>query len=108
MDGDVEHQPAEFSGEALELLGLYRELLAFKDERGFHRYCYAQGSPYRGWVARVEELGDRSGAELIGETGILPGDLWQLGSDYCQNTGQETEYTRWLKSHMDVRWLATG
>ena len=93
------HQPAEFSGEALELLGLYRELLDFKDDRAFHHppweldrkgepACFSQGAtPYFEWAVRIEELGDRTGAALVYETGIVPGELRLLGLSYCHFEG---------------------
>ena len=86
------------------------QLLDCKDDQAFHLHCYARDGPYFKWTgtARVEKLGDRTGIELAIETGILPGELRPLGLDYCQNTGQETDYTRSLKTQMDVRWLASG
>ena len=44
---------------------------------------------------------------ILDITGILSHDLWGMGLDYCQNQGQETEYTEGLKERMDSDWLAS-
>ena len=91
----------------LELLGHYHELLSFKDDPDFHFYCYAGGGPYGAWVERGEVIGEKEDIRLLATTGILSGDLWQMGLDYCENQGQETEYTELLKERMDSDWLAS-
>ena len=107
-EDEVDHAPdaASFSAESLELLGLYRELLDFKGEPEFHLRCFAQGSPYREWLARVEALKDN--IRLYGEIGIGAGDIAQLARDYCFSNGAETDYTRWLEAEMNVRWLRSS
>ena len=96
---------APLSADALVLLVLYQELLEFKDEEPFHFFCYGRGGSYYEWAEQVKGIGDRSGIGLIQETGIAAGDIRQMGWEYCQNQGQETEHTRYIKSQMKPRWL---
>ena len=89
------------------MASLYAELLNFKDESEFHLFCYAQAHRYSRWARRVEQAQATTPPGVLVETGIVPGDLWQMGQDYCNNGGRDTEYTRWLKSQMDPDWLKT-
>ena len=101
-----EPYPGPLPDEALELLSLYHELLAFKDTEEFQTYCYAVAGPYNDWVERGEALDDRSKGKLRVETGIVFVDLWNMGVNYCNNQGAETDFTRWAKQQMQPHWLA--
>ena len=92
---------------AREILVHYHELLSFKDDPDFHFYCYAVGGPYSAWVERGKAIGEKEDMGILAITGIVSGELWQMGVDYCRNQGQETEYTEWLKERMDSDWLAS-
>ena len=92
---------------AREILVHYHELLSFKDDPDFHFYCYAGGGPYSAWVERGKAIREKEDMGILAITGILSGELWQMGLDYCRNQGQETEYTEWLKERMDSDWLAS-
>ena len=92
---------------AREILVHYHELLSFKDDPDFHFYCYARGGPYSAWVERGKAIKEKEDMGILAITGILSGELWQMGLNYCQNQGQETEHTEWLKERMDSDWLAS-
>ena len=94
--------PATFSEESLELLANYHELLRFKDEPWFHILCYSANGPANVWAGRISSLGNIG---TLSETGILSSDLWSMGLDYCQNDGQETDYTRQVKGDMKDNWI---
>ena len=91
-----------FSTESLELLAAYRELLKFKDEPWFHSFCYGQASPANGWGEYVTEIG----AQTFIETGVTGWDLWYIGWDYCQNQGDETDFTKQKLREMEPEWLS--
>ena len=97
--------PAMRTGQSLALLRYYRELQGFKDNPDFHFYCYGVGGPYSDWATNVKTLGGDHLAILV-ETGIVPGELWQMGRAYCQNEGRDTSYTISLRSQMKPDWLA--
>ena len=97
--------PAMRTGQTLTLLRYYRELQGFKDNPDFHFYCYGVGGPYNDWVTNVKTL-DGDHLAILLETGIVPGELWQMGRDYCQNEGRDTSYTISLQSQMKPEWLA--
>ena len=104
-------EPPPLSMEALELRVWYQELLEFKDDPSFHTFCYSQGGPYADWVDRGEALEERMDAKGItlnvyAETGILRGEIWTMGVEYCGNEGRETGTTRFFKGNMEPRWLA--
>ena len=106
-------EPAPLSPEALELRAWYQELLDFKDDPSFHAFCYAQGGPYADWVDRGEALEGRMDAKGIvldvwAEAGVLRGEIWTMGAEYCANEGRETETTRFSKGNMEPRWLAAS
>ena len=97
-----------FSKDSETLAKLYRELLVFKDDPIFHQRCYAQGGPYRPWalVEQIERLRDHGdGTKMFQETGTLPAELWQIGLDYCNNAGGETQLTRTFIKGMNEEWL---
>lgn len=91
-----------FSPEALELLAAFQELVDFKDEVWFHIFCYAEASPAHDWAEYMSSVD----LKTFSETGILPGDLWQMGLDYCDNEGKETTYTtQVLRDFIEADWL---
>ena len=93
-----------FSRDAIALLRLYDRLLDFKDDPEFHLYCYGVGGPYNTWVEEGQAL--EVDLATYSQTGIFFEDLWQMGWEYCQHQGQETEVTRAIKALMDREWLA--
>ena len=93
---------AGYSQASLDLLANYYELLRFKDEVWFHIYCYALISPAHEWSNRIAELNDNA---TLGETGILSGELWSMGLEFCHNEGRETEGVRAMKSNIKATWL---
>ena len=90
--------------EADTLLGYYHKLMDFKDNPDFHLYCYGVGGPYNTWATNVQALD--GGISILTETGIVPGDLWQMGREYCKSGGRETEHTIYMKSQMKPSWLS--
>lgn len=96
--------PVAWSSDALEFAEIYRRLLEFKGDPDFHALCFAQSSPYKSWEQELNALGDRSGTKLLTETGIVPGDLWQMAWDYCNNEGGETDHTRFVRGEMKPGW----
>ena len=102
--GDATPSPSttDFSTEALELLAAYQELLLFKDEPWFHTFCYSAASPANGWAEYVNGIG----SQAFDETGVSGSDLWNMGWDYCQNEGGETEFTTVIREGMNPSWLS--
>ena len=96
--------PAPLTSSAVALLHHYHMLLSFKNNADFHAYCYGAGGPYHVWVESGEAL--PIDLNTWQQTGVYFNDLWRMGWDYCQNQGQETEETRYIKSQMNPRWLA--
>ena len=94
-----------FSPQSLELLAVYNELLTFKNEPWFHFYCYAISSPAAGWAEYVEEMRGDQYRNVSSETGVLPGEIRQMGFDYCKSQGNETDLTVQFKKNMKKDWL---
>ena len=92
-----------FSEEALVLRAAFEELIEFKDEAWFHVFCYAQSSPASQWADYLQT--HDFGIGVLSETGIVAGELWQLGWDYCQNEGKDTDYTRRLLGRLEPEWV---
>ena len=90
-----------FSRDSLELLAAYQELLKFKDEPWFHTFCYGTASPANAWGEYVTKIG----VQTFYETGVTGGDLWEMGWDYCQNQGRESDFTKQKRQEMKTRWL---
>ena len=93
----------QWSTGARRLAHHYSILLGFKDDVDFHTYCYAQSHRFSEWANRVQH--DPAPIQVMAETGIMPADLWQMGLDYCNNSGRETDYTLLLRSQMNPDWL---
>lgn len=102
--GDATPTPSNvgFSSGALELLAAYQELLFFKDEPWFHAFCYSAASPANSWAESVNGIG----LQAFDETGVSGSDLWNMGWDYCQNEGWETEFTTVTREGMNHAWLS--
>ena len=94
-----------FSEDALTLRAAFQELIRIKDETWFHVFCYARASPANGWAEYVTAKNQELGIEMLNETGIVPGDLWTMGWEFCQNGGAHTDFTRLLLSEMEPDWV---
>ena len=105
-EGQPQH---EFSPDSMTLLGLYRELEGFRYSPDFHFYCYGTGGPFNSWAENVLAIQHGEGSlTVLSDTGILAADLWELGREYCQNQGSETELSREIVGRMHPAWLAQG
>jgi hypothetical protein len=83
------------------LLSAFHELLKFKDEPWFHVFCYSSNGAAVGWSEYVK--GMDSGT--LQDTGIVPGELWGMGLEYCMNQGMETDDIRYLLRQMNPDWV---
>ena len=90
-----------FSDEALDLRSVFQELIKFKDEPWFHVYCYSLNGPAARWAEYVKNMDSGT----FHETGIVPMDLWLMGSEYCFNEGMETEDTQYWLRQMESDWV---
>ena len=43
---------------------------------------------------------------MLGEAGVVPGDIWNIGFDYCKNEGRKTDLIRTLEEYMDPAWVS--
>ena len=87
--------PRELSVAATELVRLYDQLHAFKDDPEFIRVGFVPGGPYSAWFQATERHRDEnSGAaafKLFDEVGFMSGDLLMLGMDYVGENLSESE-----------------
>ena len=97
----TEISPTSFSDEALDLRSVFQELIKFKDEPWFHVYCYSLNGPAARWAEYVKNMDSGT----FHETGIVPMDLWLMGSEYCFNEGMETEDTQYWLRQMESDWV---
>ena len=83
--------PTKLSSAAMELVRLYDQLHAFKDDPEFIRVGFA-GGPYSAWLQAIERHRDtNSGLELLDELGFTPGDVLLLGMNYLGEDLSESD-----------------
>ncbi len=73
-----------------EIQKLYAEFLTFKNDLLFHVVGYGRCCEYYQWMKRVESLrvnGVDEMRDFLDQSGILPGDLITLGTEYYQGRG---------------------
>ena len=84
--------PRNLSEEAIELVRLYDQLHAFKDDPEFIRLGFGQGGPYSAWLQAIQRYRDtNSGFEIVDELGFLPGELMMLGMNYIGEDPSESD-----------------
>ena len=84
--------PRDLSEEAIELVLLYDQLHAFKDNSDFIRLGFVQGGPYSPWLQALQVYRDtNSGFEILDELEFLPGDLMMLGMNYVGESLSESD-----------------
>ena len=84
--------PRELSAAATELVQLYGQLHAFKDDPEFIRLGFGQGGPYSAWLQAIQRYRDtNSGFEIVDELGFLPGELMMLGMNYIGEDPSESD-----------------
>ncbi len=75
--------PRKLSEAAIELVRLYDQLHAFKDDHEFIRLGFGRGGRYFAWLQAIQRYQDtNSGFELLDELGFIPGDVMLLGMNY--------------------------
>ena len=84
--------PIELSPTAVELVRLYDQLHAFKDDPEFIRLGFGQGGPYSAWLQKIQRYRDtNSGFEIVDELGFLTGELMMLGMNYIGEDPSESD-----------------
>ena len=94
-----------WSGDAVEMAAFLRDIAQFRTDPTFLNYCYSQAGPYADWVERLQEFADRANVQVLGETGLVPMDLWIIGLEYCQNQGEPTQVVLEIVKRMELEWL---
>ena len=93
------------STQSTEVLGLFRELYAFRNHGQFHRAGFSGGIRYQKWSDQLDVLVAEDGdahATVLSELGYVAGELFTLATDYVDNGGCTADsYTR----DMEVRFL---
>ena len=76
--------PTKLSPAAMELVRLYDQLHAFKDDPEFIRVGFVPGGPYSAWFQAVTEMSHRDGLwiTLDSELGFTPSEVMNLGMNY--------------------------
>ena len=81
----------QLSAAAIEVVRLYKQLHAFKEDAEFALFGFAQGGPYNAWLRSIESLQDSSqgppGFKVLNELGFFVGDIWGLGMAYMYISG---------------------
>ena len=80
---------------------LYNDLLIFKNEKEFIEKGFGIGGPYNYWIKNVERFKNHPDSNLLIKKGFLFGDLEILGLEYVSSKGEETEYSRYMRSTID-------
>ena len=89
---DATCTPIELSPAAVDLLDLYNELHAFKDDIEFIDMGFSQAGPYYAWMQAVEQHQDENLAfELSDELGFETNDVLMLGMDYMNEEFSESD-----------------
>ncbi len=76
--------PKELSPVTQEMLRLYDQLHAFKEDEEFAVRGFSSAGPYNVWLDSIKDVADRAGFAPYNEVGMLPGDLMMLGMDYMR------------------------
>ena len=83
--------PTKLSPAAMELVRLYDQLHAFKDDPEFIRVGFA-GGPYSAWLQAIERhRNTNSGLELLDELGFTPSAVLNLGMNYIGENLSESD-----------------
>ena len=85
--------PRKPSAAAIELVRLYDQLHAFKDDPEFIRVGFVPGGPYSAWLQAVTEMSHRDGLwiTLDSELGFTPSEVMNLGMNYVGENLSESE-----------------
>ena len=91
----AEAAPAEeLSAVTLEVLALFAELYAFKDDPTFHSVGFVVGGPYFSWVEQQDSIAENEGVLPLQQIGYLSGDVWFLAMEYMRHAGGATKDMR--------------
>ena len=87
--------PRKLSEASMELVRLYDQLHAFKNDPEFIRAGFVPGGPYSAWLQAIKRHRDTNsgaaGFKLLDEVGFMSGDLLMLGMDYVGENLSESE-----------------
>ena len=95
----AEPEPEELSAVTLEVLALFAELYAFKDDPTFHSVGFVVGGPYSPWMGKQKSIAEKEGLVPVQQIGYLSGDVWVLAMEYMGHAGATTDmYMREMAS----------
>ena len=106
----AEPEPEELSAVTLEVLALFAELYAFKDDPTFHSVGFGVGGPYSPWMGKQKSIAEKEGLVPIQQIGYLSGDVWFLAMEYMGHAGATKGYMREMEkdllAHLESQGLS--
>ncbi len=79
---------------------LYNELQSFRHAESFHTYGFSQ-EPYKTWMRRAFDSGDKYPGPIQLRAGLLLGDLRLLAHEYMRSQGRSTQDT--IRIEQDIK-----
>ena len=105
----AEPEPEELSAVTLEVLALFAELYAFKDDPTFHSVGFGVGGPYSPWMGKQKSIAEKEGLVPFQQIGYLSGDVWFLAMEYMGHAGATKdmrEMEKDLLAHLESQGLS--
>lgn len=83
-----------------EFIALYGELMDFRYDSQFHQIGFSSSGKYHAWQQKVFQANETYSKEAQLQTGLIFGQLAQLGLAYQQNQGRETDIVNFFLPDM--------
>lgn len=83
-----------------EFIALYGELMDFRYDSQFHQIGFSSSGKYHAWQQKVFQANETYSKEVQLQTGLIFGQLAQLGLAYQQNQGRETDIVKFFLPDM--------
>lgn len=83
-----------------EFIALYGELMDFRYDSQFHQIGFSSSGKYHAWQQKVFQGNETYSKEAQLQTGLIFGQLAQLGLAYQQNQGRETDIVNFFLPDM--------
>ena len=78
--------PTQLSDSSTEVVGLYEQLHAFKDDPGFAEIGFSAGGPYHAWLDDIQSLegglDSETRIEAFSQLGVFVAEITMLGMNY--------------------------
>lgn len=93
IEAEIAELKVEISMATKEFISLHDQLTGFRYNSNFHRVGFGEGGAYYSWLEKVRSAQEKFSNPAQLQSGLIFGELAQMGLEYMRNQGNDTDIT---------------